>query len=403
MKERMHGIGMELVKVVFMFSLVSEALVCFLAALQKDVEYAPYMLALVLAPVVSVFLRRFVQNFGLFLLGHILLMCGLFLYPTALTRVLAGMYIAADIIYIYARRTSGTDDPMSTMQLALAFAVALVLYYVTGKMDLENLRPMILVMFILHISVYMIYFHQLNVRGALEASAEHLNQSTKKLNGINNKIIAFYVVIMLLLIGVGVVLRMDVVFAMLGQMLLLLLRVIVRFLFRGDSPEGEVIVGGEEAAVGGDSPGPGGEYVTYQFWLILEKFIIAAALIGALILLIYLIYHFYQKFVRNRVTEQSTSEFEETTIFVEKVARVKKERKSLFDYFNLTNDKKVRHIYAKKVQKQIKAGVNVTASQTAQEIKKVVTREDLGSITTLYEKARYSNQPISKEEVKSIE
>ena len=39
-KERMHGIGMELIKVVFMFSLVSEALVCFLAALQKDVEYA---------------------------------------------------------------------------------------------------------------------------------------------------------------------------------------------------------------------------------------------------------------------------------------------------------------------------------------------------------------------------
>ena len=221
-KERMHGIGLELIKVVFMFSMASEILVCFLAALQKDDEYAPWMLALIIVPVISVFLRRFVQKFSWFFLGHVALMCSLFLMPTILTKVLAGIYIAVDIIYIYVRRTSGTDDPMSTIQLVIAFALALVLYFASGKMEIESLRPMILAMFIVHISVYMIYFHQLNVREALEASAGHLNQATKKLNGINNKIIAFYVVIMLLLIGVGVVLRMDVVFSMLGQMLLLL-------------------------------------------------------------------------------------------------------------------------------------------------------------------------------------
>ena len=399
----MHGIGMELIKVVFMFSLVSELLVCFLGALNKDVKYMPCMMVLMIVPVISVFLRRLVQNFWGFLLGHMLLMCGLFLMPTILTKVLAGIYIAADIIYIYVRRTTGTDDPMSTMQLVLAFAVAFILYMVSGKMEMEYLRPLVLTMFIIHISVYMIYFHQLNVRGALEASAEHLNQATKKLNGINNKIIAFYVIVMLLLIGMGVLLRMDVVFAMIGQLLLLLLRVIVKFLFRGESDDSDIIVGAEEQVAGGEGPGPGAEYVTYQFWLILEKILIAAALVGALVFLIYVLYHFYQKFVRNRVMEQSTSEFEETTVFVEKVARVKKERKSLFEYLNLTNDKKIRHIYAKKVQKQIKAGANVKSSQTVQEIKPVITGEDLGNITSLYEKARYSNQPISKEEVKSIE
>jgi len=399
----MHGIGMELIKVVFMFSMVSEILVTFIAALQKDVNHAYWMLVLILVPVISVFLRRFVHKFGWFFLAHAALMGGLFLMPTTLTKVFAGIYIAADIIYIYVRRTSGTDDPMSAMQLVISFVVAFVLYITVGKMDLENLRPMILAFFIFHISVYMIYFHQLNVRDALEASAEHLNQATKKLNGINNKIIAFYVVIMLLLIGVGVVLRMDVVFSMIGQLLLLMVRAIVKLVFREKSGNSEVIVGDQPEGMGGDSGGPAGEFVTYEFWFIIEKIVMAVCLIAAIIGLVYLAYRFYKRFMQNRIEEHSTADFEETTVFVEKAQKVRKERKSLFDYFNLTNDKKVRHIYAKKIQKQIKAGVPVKSSQTVQEIRQIVEKENLTRITALYEKARYSDQPISKEEVKSVE
>lgn len=403
MRERMQGIGMELVKVIYLFSLVTEVLVCGMAALTNDTSLMAPMLGLLVIPALSVLFRRCIRNFVLFFLAHVAMFGVIFLYPNLLSRVAAGAFIASDMIYIYVRKTSGSNDPMSVAQLVIAFGVALVMYIVSGQVDITFVRPFIITMFIIHITVYMIYFHELNVQESLEANSESLNQSTRKIGNINNKIIIIYVVIMLILIGAGVLLRMDVVITMIGQLLYAALRFVVRLFAHGGGSEGsQVPVDVPEASGGDDAVMMNGEANTFMFWLVVEKIVIAVCLIVALIGLGYALYRFYQKFTKDRIEERQTGEYEETTVFVEKAEKVRKERQSLFEYLNLSNEKRVRRLYAKRVQKQIKAGAPVKPSQTVQEIQSVV-QEDLTALSTLYEKARYSNQLITKEEVKGIE
>ena len=75
---------------------------------------------------------------------------------------------------------------------------------------------------------------------------------------------------------------------------------------------------------------------------------------------------------------------------------------SLRERLNLPNDKKIRRLFRKKVRARIKAGDPITAAQTPQEICRTVKAEDLSRLTGLYEKARYSDIPITKEDVQSV-
>ena len=125
-------------------------------------------------------------------------------------------------------------------------------------------------------------------------------------------------------------------------------------------------------------------------------------LISAIILIGYICYRLYQKFKMDRVEEDVLSDYAETTLFIERVKPEKKERMSLRERLNLPNDRKIRRLFRKRVQHRIKAGDPIRPSQTPREICNTVKAEDLTALTTLYEKARYSDIPITKEDVQSV-
>ncbi len=401
-RERFEGLGFEIAKVVYMFSIASEVLVCGLAAYTGNQKFTPLALLLLLIPVYSVVIRRLFKNFFLFFLAHAALFGLLFLLKDPVAIVVIAAYIVADIIYIYVRKFSGVNDPMTVAQLITAFAFATAMYLISGKTDAAFVRPVIVTMFILQVVIYLLYFHQMNMRETLSANTQSASQSIKKINSLNNKAILMFLGILLVLIAAGVFLRLDVVISAIGELLLFIVRFIVRLLFRGGDGEPGEIIRDEEMPGGEMVNGVPDGYEPWKIWLILEKVIMVASIILAIAGVIYLAYYLYKKFKMDKVEEDVLSDYSETTVFVERVKREKKERTSLFELFNLSNEKKIRRIFRKKVLQRIKAGDPITPSQTAQEIRAAVKGEDLTTLAALYDKARYSEEPITKEEVQSV-
>ncbi|MCR5005282.1 MAG: DUF4129 domain-containing protein [Clostridiales bacterium] len=400
---RFEGIGFEITKVVYIFSMVSVIASCLMGTYSKDARYVPLCMGLLLIPVYSVVVRRLIKNFFLFFLAHVILAGLLFLYKDPVIMALIGGYVLADIIYIYVRKISGVNDPMTGATLVVAFAVAIITYIFTGRAKLEFVHPVIITVFIMQIVAYLVYFHQMNIRETLVANTQSASQSIKKINRLNSKVIWMFVVILLILIGVGIAVRLDVAFTMIGRGLLIGLRFIVRLVFQGgkqDTETGPIYV--DEAGGQGDPNTVPDDYVTWPIWLILEKILYVFAVIVMLALIGYIFYRLYQKFKMDRVEEDVLSDYAETTVFVERVKREKKERRSLWDILNVPNDKKVRRLYQKKILHRIKAGDRITAADTPRQILETVKAEDLTHITEVYERARYSDIPITKEDVQSI-
>ena len=400
---RFEGIGFEITKVVYIFSMVSVIAACLMATYSKDARYLPLCMGLLLVPVYSVIIRRLIKNFFLFFLAHVLLVGLMLLYKNPVVMALIGGYVLADIIYIYVRKISGVNDPMTSATLIVAFAVALITYIFCARMQIPFVQPVIIAVFIVQIVAYLVYFHQMNIHDTLEVNTESASQSIKKINRLNSKVIWMFVIVLLILIGVGVLARLDVIFTMAGRGLLAGLRFVLSFLFRGGKTEaeaGHVYV--DEAGGQGDPNTVPDDYVTWPIWLILEKIMFVLGVIVVLFLIGYIFYRLYQRFKMDRVEEDVLSDYADTTVFVERVKPEKRERRSLRDLFNVTNDKKVRRMYQKKIQRRIKAGDKITAADTPRQIVEIVKAEDLTQITEVYERARYSDIPITKEDVQSI-
>ena len=211
-KERFQGVGMELVKVEFIFSLVSEVLIFALAAYTKDLSYVPLLLALLLVPAYSVIMRRLIPSFILFFLAHAALYALVLLCNGILPMVVVGAYITVDVIYIYVRKISGVNDPMSVAQLMVAFALAFVLYLSTPQINMPSIRPILITFFIVQIVVYLIYFHQMNIKETLSANTQSASQSIAKINRLSFILLLCVMLIYAVVIGGELMRSLGVIF-----------------------------------------------------------------------------------------------------------------------------------------------------------------------------------------------
>ena len=400
-ESRWGGFLLELVKVLFLFSMPVEVLIYAMSSWTGDLSYMYAMIALLLVPVYSIFVRRLVKNFFLFSLLQLALIGVIFLYPDVPSRICAGGIVGVDLLYIYIRKYSGENETMSSAALFTSFGLALVMYLLAPQLCETASRTPIIVFFLIQVTVYMVYYHQVNLRSTLYVNAEEISQSEKKINRLNNKIIFVYILVLLAFIGLGVVLRMDLVFTAIGQGLFLLLKLLVRLIFRGDGSSTSDVV---EETVEETSSSDGlmsGEYTTWQIWLILEKVMFVICFSLVIVLIVYLCYHFYQQFKQDHVEENTYGGVEETTIFIEKV-KPKKTGPTLAERISPSNEMRIRRLFRKKVLKYRGQQMKVRPSETAQEIRASITKEDLTTLTGLYEKVRYADEKITKEELNQV-
>ena len=139
------------------------------------------------------------------------------------------------------------------------------------------------------------------------------------------------------------------------------------------------------------------------FWEFMEYIVMVAVVIALAAVVIYALYRFYKWFYSRKPEVITTDGYEETTTYIELEERDSRKKESFWSRFRLTNDKKVRRIYRKRLEAPMKTQELLKISDSPQEILDKMPSEGLENLTKLYEKARYSNQPITKEEVRKAE
>lgn len=115
-------------------------------------------------------------------------------------------------------------------------------------------------------------------------------------------------------------------------------------------------------------------------------------------LFVFLGYSIWKSFYKKQT--EHTEEYEEVEKIREKV-NTKTKKKREFALFGNTNAK-VRKLFQRKIEKQEKRGENSKKTKTSSELVDVVVEESRGTVEQmlpLYQKARYSREKISKEEL----
>ena len=150
------------------------------------------------------------------------------------------------------------------------------------------------------------------------------------------------------------------------------------------------------------------------FVIIIVKLIEFALIIIVIIICIYIIWLFYLKLkeLYRRFYEKSDGAIEKREIIlpIEDITAIVREKANLIKHdftmlFQNSNKKKIRSIYYKIVKKQISKGIEVRLSNTPLEIRRKIEEKNNKSMedaTNIYEKARYSPEACSSEEVHKI-
>ena len=69
----------------------------------------------------------------------------------------------------------------------------------------------------------------------------------------------------------------------------------------------------------------------------------------------------------------------------------------------MTPEKKIRRLYFHKISRFMKKGDRIKPANTPVEIERALRdQENLQALTRVYQKARYSDEPITKEEIGEV-
>ena len=279
-----------------------------------------------------------------------------------------------------------------------------VLYIFSGYLNARPVQPYLIGLAFIQLLIYFISMHILNVNHTLSNVEDMMSQPVGKLRRFNGRIAAMYLIIVAVLALAAVLLRLDIVFTWIGSGALALVRWLVS-LMSGGGGGGEI---SEEMHAPDTPPQQGGMDLPaagdpFIIWVILEKLVFIAFIAAAIVGIVYLLYRFYKAFNKNAVQELATEEFKESSAFVEKEKRTPRAKSNLWDALQNTPEKKIRRAYFHKISRYMKKGDRIKPADTPLEIERALKeQQDLQVLTQLYQKARYSEEPITKEEIRDV-
>ena len=141
-----------------------------------------------------------------------------------------------------------------------------------------------------------------------------------------------------------------------------------------------------------------------QVWETVSALLILLVLIVVGFYIIRGFISFFKNYIRRDRIKHSTKTIESRNEIHERLERVEKTR-GTGSIFRRTNSEKIRYIYKKKMQSYIKKGNEIKGTNTPVENKDALLQKggpDIGKMTVLYEKARYSGTEASAEDVAAM-
>lgn len=377
---------------VYVFLCACAGSVLFLLFREEWLFYAP---AALLAPLLLMTLvRRKVGSFVLFMLCHILLGLSPLALPMHTVIIVFSMAVTViGAIYstaVRVRGEKGLDRGFALVAVLILAGVSIFLNYV-GYPKLTGLLAVYAFVILLG---YLICSQTFQVDYTLDILSKAANQPRKTMLRFNNGILVAFLIPVGVAALISPFLPLDRVVLAVGEVLRRFLRWLFTYIaafFSGEAPVPEEAPLPDQSTDAFWATPP----AETPYWLeVLEAIVYyvlnAAVLVGAIALVVYVIYRLYKRFHSTVTADGDVREYIGPQLTREKLESRWRRFRDRLPSFGRDDRERVRRVYFRKVRAQIRKGVDVQAADTTGEIRqKLAPSEEFNTLTGQYNAARY--------------
>lgn len=356
-------------------------------------------------PIVLYLARQYVNKTKYKALIHLALFVAPFIIPfvsmyfKVLMELLVVIYII--ISWVYSDENNNTGF---TINVGIAICICAISLFMVNKLNCPGHDYFFIVISIMQIAFAFVnyyleqYFKFLSVNNS---SASHI-PAIEMLKSGSSLVFLYTGLSILIIFIISSYEWIRAILNTINDAMISILKKIVEFLNSLDRGTG--IVESEEAQELFDSSLLGSDPIrTFWFWEVFEKLLVFVFLICVIVGFIYAIYKLY-KLIRSKLGSNAStfSRLNESMVEVREKCEVREERFHLWNPFKpVSNSDKIRNLYKKKLllnkDKIISSSsINQLDLVTAKEAGNILALNDFAAI---YEKARYSNDTCSVQDL----
>ena len=353
----------------------------------------PYFAYLMAIPFfLMMFIRETFASLFIFILGHLAIIAGVYFLPFEFNlKILIMACSVLFLIFSFYDRLTEMKSGLTMAFLFLSAAVNIAAGLISAAFGLAISNLFFVGNMLITILCYFLFCHNSDIGLSLEAITLTSSQPVKSIKRFNNAAIGIFLSLAVILSMFAGILPVRAILSGLGNGLL----DFIRYLFSLGSRE-TVYEYVETAPLPMDQ-GMSQLHEMFEardpffLWVVLERVLIflmvTAAIVGVIVLIIYLSYMLYKKFYARSIIQSDIKEFVAPEVNIESIAA------RLFDFlpaFGFSPEHKIRKQFYKKVKKHIKNGIIIQKSDTAKEIAQIIKeKENIDMLTNQYEEIRY--------------
>lgn len=282
----------------------------------------------------------------------------------------------------------------------------LFIYIISSFLHLEHLKSFMYYFTFAYMIMIILYTNSKHLDHYLKEKKEVSNFPGHQIIHTNRVMISIFTGITALCFFLLPFTGLERLLSQIGNQFLALLRWLIHLLLPKDTPEEEIMEETEAATeaqqplFSSDEHAP--EWLT-QLLQILLNILLILAVLALLAGIIYLIYQLFQRFYQPPHENDDQQEFiKEEHNFI---TRIRPQQDDSPLWFSFHPNAYIRKKYKKTIQKSSKSNSDIPTSYTPTELEHYANLDETNETTTLhnlYEKARYSRQGCTKEDVTLI-
>ncbi len=407
MKKRAIQMGCDLLITIYNHCIIVAALMTFIGACGFETPYFWLWMSLWIVPVFLYITRKNIQNILLFFAVQLLPIAVVFLLKLFIGIKLLVLFVT--IFYVIASIKVRYSEIPTELAFIPVFSVTVlgITYIMEGLWLKRNWGHYYLILALIYMTTYIFQLfleRYISFLVVNQSSASNIPEKEILVSGLKQTCVYVACSITIMFLSMNVE-WLSFILGIIGRVLRVAARFLLSFIKPGPIEETEIVEEITETAMnkgGGMFLEPG---APHPFWAFLDKVAIAAFFIGSAILIVKGIGAAYRYLKNNyRATDKKSYQIQSGPDIRESCEIERNDRTPRQRFGFLNNAEKIRKIYRKQVLKSEKiivgeGGTRQLAYLTAKECCEKISA---GSLKAAYEKARYSNEGVTSEDVKAV-
>ncbi|MEA4890188.1 MAG: DUF4129 domain-containing protein [Clostridiaceae bacterium] len=267
---------------------------------------------------------------------------------------------------------------------------------VAERLELSYVGQGIFYIGIIYLTLALIRWHWVSLSSQMERFSGLSTQPWRRILRFNRILLLCFCLVVVLLLVLSPWLRLHELIPWLGQMLLVGLRWLIQHLVRGgqseNTPETQQTTSPSE-----DNPQlPLDRTETAQWVIILQQIFyylaVTVCILAVLALIVYLIYRLYRRFYESKQPDSDKTESLLPGFAMQTKERLSRTKNRFTQQFGQAPDQKIRRLFYRLIETQIKLGLQYSPSMTTRHIENLLKTDqypEFLAMTQLYEQARY--------------